>query len=159
MAAHNKKQRMSYFAETRQTQVNPNYFSTADPNVLQRNVKRILKDIANGNIIPEDYVYFKNDNLLTVCMNESYKEMMRNWVLSRALTFYKMDVLQKNMQMYFVNTVIEYTIAGVELQQATGRASAWNCAFACFKQISQGSDPMMTLAPLAQFVRIINDIS
>ena len=159
MAAHNKKQRMSYFAETRQTQVNPNYFSTADPNVLQRNVKRILKDIANGNIIPEDYVYFKNDNLLTVCMNESYKEMMRNWVLSRALTFYKNDVLQKNMQMYFVNTVIEYTIAGVELQQATGRASAWNCAFACFKQISQGSDPMMTLAPLAQFVRIINDIS
>ena len=154
-----KKQRLSYFAETRQTQVNPNYFSTADPNTLQRNVKRILKDIANGNIIPEDYVYFKNDNLLTACMNESYKEMMRNWVLSRALTFYKNDVLQKNMQMYFVNTVIEDTIAGVELQQATGRASAWNCAFACFKQISQGSDPMMTLAPLAQFVRIINDIS
>ena len=42
-----KKQRLSYFAETRQTQVNPNYFSTADPNTLQRNVKRILKDIAN----------------------------------------------------------------------------------------------------------------
>ena len=154
-----KKQRLSYFAETRQTQVNPNYFSTADPNTLQRNVKRILKDIANGNIIPEDYVYFKNDNLLTACISESYKEMMRNWVLSRALTFYKNDVLQKNMQMYFVNTIIEDTIAGVELQQATGRASAWNCAFACFKQISQGSDPMMTLAPLAQFVRIINDIS
>ena len=111
-----KKQRLSYFAETRQTQVNPNYFSTADPNTLQRNVKRILKDIANGNIIPEDYVYFKNDNLLTACMNESYKEMMRNWVLSRALTFYKNDVLQKNMQMYFVNTIIEDTIAGVELQ-------------------------------------------
>ena len=154
-----KKQRLSYFAETRQTQVNPNYFSTADPNTLQRNVKRILKDIANGNIIPEDYVYFKNDNLLTACMNEAYKEMMRNWVISRALTFYKNDVLQKNMQMYFVNTVIEDTIAGVELQQATGRASAWSCAFECFKQISQGSDPMMTLAPLAQFVRIINDIS
>ena len=98
-----KKQRLSYFAETRQTQVNPNYFSTADPNTLQRNVKRILKDIANGNIIPEDYVYFKNDNLLTTCMNESYKEMMRNWVLSRALTFYKNDVLQKNMQMYWWN--------------------------------------------------------
>jgi hypothetical protein len=92
-------------------------------------------------------------------MNEAYKEMMRNWVISRALTFYKMDVLQKNMQMYFVNTVIEDTIAGVELQQATGRASAWNCAYECFKQISQGSYPMMTLAPLTQFVRIINDIS
>ena len=152
-----RKQRMSYFAEMRQ--VNPNYFSNEKPEILQRNVKRILKDIANGNIIPEDYVYFKNTSLLTACINESYKEMTRNWVLSRALSFYKKDVLQKNLQVYFANNITEDTITGIELENSTGRAVAWDCAYSCFNQISLGSDPMMTLAPLTQFVKIINDIT
>ena len=68
------KQRMSYFGEIRQRYNDPSYFNNVSnrPDIIEdirKNVKRIIKDAANGNIIEQDFMYFQSVNLVTICMD------------------------------------------------------------------------------------------
>ena len=57
---------LSYFADERGRNNNPNFFINMKDEDLRRQVKRIIRDIKNMTIEEQDLNYFKADNF--VCM-------------------------------------------------------------------------------------------
>ena len=76
---------MSYFAEERQRNNNPNFYVRMRDDELRRNVKRIIRDIRNGVIDPQDFIYFKNDKIISACITESYQQYRSAEVIMTSL--------------------------------------------------------------------------
>ena len=148
--------RPSYFAEIRQSKTDPNYFNREDPDRIRQNVKRILKDVVNDNILDEDYIYFTNSNVLNACLIEAQEQFAINTVTSNALYYYKNSIMTKNLQPFWVNNPQETMIAANEHTKSTQRCNAWACAQDAFMQIQYGADPKMALMQLCRFRDDIN---
>ena len=68
------KRNLSYFAEEARRNNNPNFFVNMRDEDLRRQVKRIVRDMRNSNIEEQDFVYFKNDKIISACLTESYDQ-------------------------------------------------------------------------------------
>lgn len=155
-----QQRRNSYFAEKRSTNADPNFFNKQDPDTIRSNVRRILKDIVNGNIIDEDYIYFKNNNVLAACLAESYEQATTAFTTANALRYYKNNIVASNLQPYYVNSSQELMIASAEESKCVRKENVWHCAYDLFTQIRNNNavDPKVVLMQLCIFKDDINRI-
>ena len=83
----NNRQRLSFFAEMRRNN-NPRFYDTMSTDDLRRSVKRIVTDLKYNNIAEEDYVYFDNNTLFNICIDESERQYKNASVLLNAMNYY-----------------------------------------------------------------------
>ena len=133
--------RKSFFAEQRESNTNPNFINNLDFIFLRQNVRRIIKDISDGAIIPEDYVYFSSNNVINAVLQESYEQYQSNKTLRLALQSYISIVLPMRYVTPNVDINTEYTTAGNELSKATERENVWMVINNIFNAIANGSNP------------------
>ena len=147
MAAFNKQsKRKSFFEEQRALNLNPNFINSLDFNYLRRSVKRIIQDISDGNIIPEDYKYLINNNILNACIQESYENYQINKCLRHALTFYRQYGLTNYMMLEpDVDINMDMTTSGLELTKAHDREITWFTIYSTFQNIANGANVMQML--------------
>lgn len=156
-----QKQRMSYFGEIRQRYNDPGFFNNNGnrPDVIddiRRNVRRIIKDVANGNIVQEDYMYFQSAILLNICMEVCNENISMLNTETTALTYYINSVLMRNFQPNYVNGQSEHTNAAKLYAEASTKLGIWVAAKNCFEGIMRGYDAFQSLAPLIQLKPQIN---
>ena len=135
------RKNMSYFAEERSRNNNPNFFKNMSSSDLRRQVKRIIKDIRNGSIELQDLVYFTQDNIISACITESYDQWKSAETIKNALAYY-FNVPLANGVLPFptVNLWEERTIVSNELGKVTNKATLWSIAYRTFLDISNGAD-------------------
>ena len=152
MAGQFRSKRKSFFAEQRESNSNPNFFNTMDFNLLRNNVKRIVKDASEGNILPEDYVYFGNDNVINACLQESWDNYIENHTLRLALECYRAIGLPSRWVTPDVDINMQYIVSGNALIKATERENIWYAVYNIFVSISQKVvDPQSALIALNRF--------
>ena len=134
--AINNKRRKSFFTEQRESNLNPNFINTMDFLFLRNNVKRIIRDAAEGLIIQEDLVYFSSENVLNACLQESYEQWLANRTLKMALTYYRNVALPNKWIPPEIGLDTEYVTSGNELIKATERESIWGAANYIFTGIA-----------------------
>lgn len=139
---------MSYFAEERSRNNNPNFFNNMKLQDLKNKVKRIVKDIKNQNIIDTDLIYFTNNNVLSALLEVSYV----NWTTNLTIL--------NGMNYYFNNALIyEVTPPGNSLRQekvntsniittATNKAMLWRTCYEAFENIRMGYDIKQCIEPI-----------
>lgn len=149
--AMNKGRKKSFFAEQRDSNVNPNFINTLDFMFLRNSVKRIIRDASEGLISQEDMVYFSSENLLNACLQESYEQYLANRTLKLALTFYRNNALPNKWVPPEIDIATEYTTSGSELIKATERESIWSTAWYIFTAIANKTVDIET--GLMQFTR------
>lgn len=148
----NQKRRKSFFAEQRDSTANPNFINTMEFGFLKSNVKRIIRDAAEGNIAPDDYVYFASDNLLNACIQESYEQYTTNRTLRLALYYYRTVALPNKWVTPDTDINGEYSIAGSELIKVTEREAIWSTAYNIFVAIAnKTADPVQALMQFTRF--------
>ena len=132
---------ISYFAEERGRNNNPNFFVNMRDEDLRRQVKRIVRDMRNSNIEEQDYVYFKNDRIISACITESYDKWKSAETIKNALAYY-FNVPLANGVLPFPNVNLweERTIVSNELGKVTNKATLWSIAYRTFLDISNGAD-------------------
>ena len=150
MAYRNNKKK-SFFAEQRESNTNPNFINNMDQIFIRNNVRRIIKDVSDDIILDADYVYFKSDNVINACIQESYENTQINQTLRHALTAYRTIILPNGMITPDVNRDLDMILAANELQRVTARESVWFAANKIFVDISRGADPKATLMYLQRF--------
>lgn len=154
MAGFNKPiRRKSFFAEQRELNMNPNFINNMDFMLLRQNVKRILRDVSDNLITTEDYGYFRSDNVLNACIQESYEQYQTNKCLRNALTLYRNIGLPQRMVTPDVDINTEYTTAGIELSKACDRENVWWAAYNIFLSIQAGADPATALINIMRIQR------
>jgi len=153
-----QNKRKSFFEEQRAANLNPNFVNSLDFNYLRQSVKRIVKDIADGNIIPEDYKYLTNYNILNACIQESYENYQINKCLRHALTYYRYIGLTNRVGLepdVDVNT--DMTTSGLELTKVQNRENTWFIIFNTFQALSNNINnhiPMDIMQILSNIIRI-----
>ena len=145
MAIAKQNRKKSFFAEQREGNTNPNFINNLDYTFLRNSVKRILKDVSDNLIIPEDYIYFKSNNVINACLQEAYENYQSNKTLRLALTAYRGVILPQRYVTPDVDINTEYTTSGIELTKATDREMIWWSAWSIFDAISKGADPQQSL--------------
>ena len=146
-----QSKRKSFFAEQRESNTNPNFINTMDFTFLRSSVKRIIKDASENIIVADDYVYFKNLNVINACLQESWEEWMANKTIRLALQNYVNVALPNKWVTPDVDINTEYTTANSELVKALNREAVWCTAYNIFKSIDQGADPIQAMANFARF--------
>lgn len=148
MAKNNR--RLSFFEEQRNQYNNPNFIQSIDPKFIANNVKRIIRDINENNIIPEDYIYFRSDKLLDICIKESFENFRSNEVILHALNSYLERVLPMGLANP-VDMMDELRVASNEHTKAAEKADVWRSAYYAFTYIRDGADPYSILVGLQRF--------
>ena len=150
MAYRNSKKK-SFFAEQRESNTNPNFINNMDSNFIRNNVRRIIRDVADDLILDADYVYFKSDNIINACIQESYENTQINQMYRHALIAYRSIILPNGMITPDINANLDMILSATELQRVTARESIWATANKIFIDISRGADPKATLIYLTRF--------
>ena len=143
--------RRSFFAEQRESNTNPNFINTMDPGFIKTNVKRILRDVSDDLILPADYIYFTNNNVINACIQESYENYQSNQTLRHALTAYRTIILPNGMVTPDVDINMDYVLTANELAKVSERENVWATAYKIFTDISNGADPRSTLIYITRF--------
>ena len=136
------RQFLSWFAEERKRNNNPNFYEKMDIKELERQVKRIVRDMRNGNINEQDYIYFSNTRIISACINVSYREMRNANLIVAALQNYNSNYLY-NMSISFPNNdnVMEDRQLATNLMNANAnKAGIWGQCYSIFIAMSQGGD-------------------
>ena len=149
---------MSYFAEERQRNNNPNFYVRMRDDELRRNVKRIIRDIRNGVIDPQDFIYFKNDKIISACITESYQQYRSAEIIMTSLMMkFKslnniptgIDVIYSDMLMCngtnASNIWEERSVISNEMGRFSNKMTLWNTAYKVFMDISNGYDVQQCL--------------
>lgn len=139
------RKNMSYFAEERSRNNNPNFFKNMSSSDLRRQVKRIIKDIRNGSIELQDLVYFTQDNIISACITESYAQWKSAETIQNALMYYNSSYLCHASQNQIVgsnNVWIERTNVANELGKFANKANVWNRAYIAFYNIKENIMPI-----------------
>lgn len=146
--------RPSFFYEERVRNRRPNFYETMSAMELERNVKRIVKDVATGNIEEVDLQYFKNNKVLTACLKVSAEEAMKEYCIATASSFYATQITSgKLVQNYTVYTADQELSCCINnANQAQIRYRIWSTANFAFRSISYGAD-------VAQSLMAINGIA
>ena len=150
--AYRKKKR-SFFQEQRESNANPNFFNNMDITLLRNNVRRIIRDVAEDNIIDSDYIYFTNKRVLDACIQESYESWQSCQVIRHALTAYRTIILPGNMVTPDVDIKLDYILCANELAKITSKENIWATANRIFTDIANGYDPKTALSYLIRFPR------
>ena len=137
--------RKSFFAEQRESNTNPNFINNMDPAIIRQNVKRILRDISDDIIIPEDYIYFTSNNVINACIQEAFENYQTNQTLRHALIAYRTIILPQGMVTPDVDINLDYVLTAAELTKVSERENAWAMAYKIFSDIRNGADPRSTL--------------
>ena len=135
------KRNLSYFAEEARRNNNPNFFVNMRDEDLRRQVKRIVRDMRNSNIEEQDFVYFKNDKIISACLTESYDQWKSAETIKNALLYY-FNVPLANGTLPYPNANLweERSNASNELGKFTNKSNLWNIAYRIFLDISNGAD-------------------
>lgn len=141
--------RLSYFAERRGQNTDPNFFNRTSIDELRKNVKRIIKDIKFDMILEQDYVYFRNPQILQACITEAQDNYATCLVICNSLNFYINECLNKGIKMLPSSNIMEERIyASKELTTQTMRVNHWYSILQMFTAISYGADIITTLTPI-----------
>ena len=156
MASFRNNKRKSFFAEQRDSNTNPNFMNNIDNAFIRSNVKRILRDVSDDIILPDDYIYFKNNNIINACIQESYENYQVNQTLRHALTAYRTIVLPGGMIPPDVDINLDYMLTATELSKVSDRENVWAVAYKIFSDIQQnGVDPRTALVYICRFPKHI----
>ena len=153
--AYNNKKKKSFFAEQRESNTNPNFFNNMDSNLIRNNVKRIIRDISDDIIIPEDQIYFTNAKVLNACIQESYENFQSCQTLRHALTAYRTIILPNGMVTPDVDINQDYILTATELSKISAKENVWATAYKIFVDISRGADPKSNLIFITRFQKQI----
>ena len=134
--------RKSFFAEQRDTYMNPNFINNMDLLLVRQNVKRIIKDINDCIITQEDYEYFRSNNVINACIQESYEQYLSNRCIKNALSSYRSIILPQRLVTPEVDINTEYTTSGIEFTKAATKETIWWTAYCTFMAIYNGANPM-----------------
>lgn len=143
------RRNISYFAEERSRNNNPNFFVNMRDEDLRRQVKRIIKDMRNANIDEQDFIYFTNDKIISACITESFSQWRSAETLKNALTYYFNVPLANGVVPYpNINLWEERTNVSNELGKLTNKANLWGIAYRVFMDISSGVDIGLAISNL-----------
>lgn len=151
----NNNRRKSFFAEQRESNANPNFINNVDQIVLRNAVKRILRDVSDGLIIPEDYIYFKNWNVLSACLNESFEQYRINQTARHAFTAYYNIILPQGQVSPDTDIQGDTYYANVQITQSTAKECFWKLAYMSFQAIQNGVEPQVALVQIAAYPKNI----
>ena len=153
--AYNNSRKKSFFAEQRESNTNPNFFNNMDPTLIRNNVKRIIRDISDNIIIPEDYIYFTNAKVINACIQESYETFQSCQTLRHALTAYRTIILPNGMVTPDVDVSLDYILTANELVKISAKENVWATAYKIFSDIANGADAKSALIYMTRFPKQI----
>ena len=141
--------RLSYFAEKRGQNNDPNFFNRMPIDEIRKNVKRIIKDIRFDLIQEQDYNYFHSQQIIQACISEAQENYTSSMILCNSLNFYINECLNKGIKAFpSSNTLEERIYASKEQIVQNMRAKYWNDILNMFVAISYGADIVTTLMPI-----------
>ena len=141
--------RLSYFAEKRGQNNDPNFFNRIALDEIRKNVKRIIKDIRFEMIQEQDYNYFHNPQILQACIVEAQENYNSSVILCNSLNFYINECLNRGIKAFpSSNITIERVLASKEQVLQNMRAKYWYDIWKMFEAISYGADIITTLMPI-----------
>lgn len=141
--------RLSYFAEKRGQNNDPNFFNRIALDEIRKNVKRIIKDIRFDMIQEQDYNYFHNPQILQACISEAQENYESCVVICNSLNFYINECLNKGIKPFpSSNIMVERIRASKEQNVQNMRAKYWYDILQMFIAISYGADIVTTLMPI-----------
>ena len=148
--------KLSYFAEKRQMNNDPHFFDRLPPDELKRNVKRIIKDIKFDNINDNDYVYFTNNNIVKLCMQEAYQQYIDALVLTSALHNYIMGDLFRGNTIPGLNIVVARNAAANQQVLANAKCQNWLRIYQIFCYIDSMPNDVPTIMATLKQIQNIN---
>lgn len=137
---------LSYFADERGRNNNPNFFINMKDEDLRRQVKRIIRDIKNMTIEEQDLNYFKADKILSACLSESYIQFKEAETLLNALTSYVNGPLAFGPLDPRINIWEERNNASNIISKVSNRLIVWRTAYYIFTEIQQGAEIHLALS-------------
>lgn len=141
--------RLSYFAEKRGQNNDPNFFNRIALDEIRKNVKRIIKDIRFDMIQEQDYNYFHNPQILQACIAEAQENYTSCVVICNSLNFYINECLNKGIKTFPSSNIMEERMyASNEQIKQNMRAKHWYNILQMFIAISYGADIVTTLTPI-----------
>lgn len=141
MANNNQKRNRSYFEQQRIQMNDPNFYNGLTDEELRRQVKRIVRDIRNGNITQQDMIYFKNDRIISACIYVSYEESRKANIIAEALRYYNDTELNKNSLNGYNNQIMsKRNYCTNAYNEFSIKASIWNECWIMFDGITKGYD-------------------
>ena len=130
-------QRQSYFAEKRES--NPAYFNRVTLDEIRKNVRRIIRDVKNGNITDQDMVYFTNSQVIQACLSEAWDSYIKASVTANAFNFYIHEGINKGVRLFpSIDLNQERMHAAAEQSVNNSRANIWLQLFNMFTDIRNG---------------------
>ena len=88
--------RLSYFAEKRGQNNDPNFFNRVPLDEIRKNVKRIIKDIKFDMIQDQDFNYFHNPQIIQACIAEAQENYTSCVTICNSLNFYINECMDGN---------------------------------------------------------------
>ena len=141
--------RLSYFAEKRGQNNDPNFFNRIPLDEIRKNVKRIIKDIRFDMIQEQDYNYFHSSQIIQACIAEAQENYISSVTICNSLNFYINECLNKGIKTFPSSNIMEDRLyASREQIKQNMRAKYWNDILQMFIAISYGADIVSTLMPI-----------
>ena len=141
--------RLSYFAEKRGQNNDPNFFNRTSLDEIRKNVRRIIKDISFGLIQEQDYIYFRNSQILQACICEAQESYYTCNINANALNFYINECLNRGIKAFPSDNIMnDRILASREQSLQNMRAKYWYDIWQMFTAISYGADIVTTLKPI-----------
>ena len=141
--------RLSYFAEKRGQNNDPNFFNRIPLDEIRKNIKRIIKDIRFDLIQEQDYNYFHSPQIIQACIAEAQENYTSSIVICNSLNFYINECLNKGIKSFPSSNIMEERMyASKEQIVQNMRAKYWNDILHMFIAISYGADIVTTLMPI-----------
>lgn len=131
---------ISYFAEERTRNNNPRFYEKLEDRDLRRQVKRIAKDIKNGLIEEQDYIYFKNPKILSACISVAREEWLNATVTAEALSMYLNSPIYSSFSLYNYDINQKRISASNELNRLSVKANVWKLYLDVFITIEAQPD-------------------
>ena len=127
--------RVSYFAEMRTVKHNPSFYLNIKQEELDKNVKRIIRDIKYDNIEEQDYKYFQCESILNSCIRVAMQQNGLALATHRALTDYREKL--NSSRTCFNNDAIntEMTYVDKKVMEYENKSSVWHTIYWCFYSI------------------------
>lgn len=129
--------RQDYLSELVEKNHNQRFFESADTmRDFQRNLKRIIKDIAYNNIRKELYVYFSNETVINTCIAECYNQANEASAMANASRIYYYDYLLKGYTPYYnIDRTMEMTIVSNKIVEFGAKAARWSALQKIFMSV------------------------
>lgn len=140
MNNNNQRRNKSYFEQQRIQFNDPNFYKRLTDDELRRQVKRIIRDIRNGNITQQDMIYFQNDRIISACICESYEQSRKANIIAEALKYYNMALSTNSIAINNSEINARSAYCANTLNEFSNKATVWYECWKMFDSISKGCD-------------------